>query len=245
MPSGLKRGYVDEAGVRLSKACVVVCLSHRAEPLLQKRPLLLELEDVDLSKEHPLASDDPLDMKRGSSGSVGSENDSTDIEDNAVVGETKTAQGQTESGKARKPPTGAEVRAIKAAQELFLSSSFKLQVLLRAFFFSRVSSLLGYHRLMPSYQTFDQRIHGSHHWKGSFFLFTLIFHLSRPLNHNILWWRRVHLPKVTSCLTTQERRKALVGMEQAHPRKPFLSLTHRPHRLKMPTGRFPSRNHRT
>ena len=55
----------------------------------------------------------------------------------------KTAQGQTESDKARKPPTGAEVRAIKATQELFLSSSFKLQVLLRFFFVSLVSSLLG------------------------------------------------------------------------------------------------------
>jgi len=187
-------------------------------------------------------------MKRGSSGSIGSESEPTDNEDSVLVGETmpcKTAQGQTESGRARKPPTGVEVRAIKAAQELFLSSSFKLQVLLRVFSVSRVSSLLGYHRLMPSYQTFDQRIHGSHHWKGSSFLFTLIFHLSRRLNHSILWRQRVLSPKAFPCLTTQERRKALVGTEQTHPRKLFWSLTHRPHRLKMPTGRFPLRNHRT
>lgn len=61
-----------------------------------------------------------------------------------MVGETiscKAAQVRTEVAKARKPPTGAEVRAIKAAQELFLSSSFKLQVLLKGFFVSRVFTI--------------------------------------------------------------------------------------------------------
>ncbi|KAH9061207.1 Nrap protein [Lactarius vividus] len=105
MPPGLKRSYVDEED-RLSK----------------KRPLLLE------EVEHPLTSDRRLSSH---SGSVGSENDPTENEDDALVGETtlcKTAQGHTESGKPCKPPTGAEVKAIKAAQDLFLSSSFKLQV---------------------------------------------------------------------------------------------------------------------
>ncbi|KAF8269425.1 Nrap protein-domain-containing protein [Lactarius quietus] len=99
MSPGLKRGHVDEADVRLSK----------------RRPI--SLEGV---KEHPFASLDG-----------GSENDPTDDEDNAPVGEKmlcQTAIGQLESAKAHKPPTGVEVRAIKAAQELFLSSSFKLQV---------------------------------------------------------------------------------------------------------------------
>ncbi|KAH9173856.1 Nrap protein [Lactarius sanguifluus] len=110
MPPGLKRSYVDETDVRLSK----------------KRPLLLE--EVHSLKERPLTSDGRLDSH---SGSIGSENDPTDHEDGALVGEIilcKTAQGHTEGGNARKPPTGAEVRAIKAAQDLFLSSSFKLQV---------------------------------------------------------------------------------------------------------------------
>ena len=39
---------------------------------------------------------------------------------------------------------GAEVRAIKAAQELFLSSSFKLQVTLEVFFVFDVCSPLIY-----------------------------------------------------------------------------------------------------
>lgn len=63
----------------------------------------------------------------------GSENGPTDDD---LVGETmlcKNSTGQPGSGKARKPPTGAEVRAIKAAHELFLSSSFKLQVPLKSF----------------------------------------------------------------------------------------------------------------
>ncbi|KAI9438492.1 Nrap protein [Lactarius indigo] len=110
MPSGLKRSYVDEADIRLSK----------------KRPLLLE--EVHSSRDCSLASDGRLD---GHNELVGSENHPTDDGDYALAGETmlcKTAPGQTESGKARKPPTGAEVTAIKAAQELFLSSSFKLQV---------------------------------------------------------------------------------------------------------------------
>ena len=84
-------------------------------------------------------------MKTGSSGSVGSENDPTDNEDNALVGETmlcKNVQGWTEGAKARRPPSGAEVSAIKAAQDLFLSSSFKLQVLLIGFVV-RVFLLLG------------------------------------------------------------------------------------------------------
>lgn len=83
-------------------------------------------------------------MKRGSSGSIGSESEPTDNEDSVLVGETmpcKTAQGQTESGRARKPPTGVEVRAIKAAQELFLSSSFKLQVLQGVLCFSCVFTI--------------------------------------------------------------------------------------------------------
>ena len=135
--------------------CCVV-LETSVLTLLQKRPP--SLENVPSSKEHPLPSDERLN---GSS-----ENDPTDDDDKALVGETilsKAAIGQPECGKARRPPTGAEVTAIKAAQELFLSSSFKLQVHLRVLFVLRVSSLLGYHRSMLSYQTFDQKIHENHH----------------------------------------------------------------------------------
>jgi U3 small nucleolar RNA-associated protein 22 len=42
------------------------------------------------------------------------------------VGET--AQVCTSGSRAHKPPTGAEIAAIRAAQDLFMSSSFKLQV---------------------------------------------------------------------------------------------------------------------
>jgi hypothetical protein len=159
----------------------------------------------------------------------------------------ETAIDQPESGNACKPPTGTEVRAMKAAQELFLSSSFKLQVTPKVFFVFvfPVSSLLRYHRSMPSYQTFDQRIHGSHHWRGSSFLFTRIFHLSRLSNRCTLWRRRVLLHKVRSYPTTQGRRKAPIGMERSHLRKLFLSLIPHLHRLEMLTGRFPLRNLRT
>ncbi|KAI0266446.1 pre-rRNA processing protein Utp22 [Gloeopeniophorella convolvens] len=43
-------------------------------------------------------------------------------------GDERTVPGQPSTGKVHKPPTGDEVRAIKEAQELFMSSSFKLQI---------------------------------------------------------------------------------------------------------------------
>ena len=46
----------------------------------------------------------------------------------SCVGEPETAQLCTPGSRPHKPPTGAEITAIKAAQDLFMSSSFKFQV---------------------------------------------------------------------------------------------------------------------
>ena len=53
-----------------------------------------------------------------------------------------TAQIRTLGSVVHKPPTGAEVTAIKAAQDLFMSSAFKLQVCLVVRFYVSVAPML-------------------------------------------------------------------------------------------------------
>ena len=71
-----------------------------------------------------------------SNGSPGPEDDDPAGEDvwhgisKVDVGDT--AQVCTLGGTVHKPPTGAEITAIRAAQDLFMSSAFKLQVCLIA-----------------------------------------------------------------------------------------------------------------
>jgi len=74
-----------------------------------------------------------------SSESLGSGDDLSDVGGSPLAGEEswqgiyassvgETAQLRTPGSRPHKPPTGAEITAIKAAQDLFMSSSFKFQV---------------------------------------------------------------------------------------------------------------------
>ncbi len=76
--------------------------------------------------------------KNEPSESLGPDDDS-DVGDSTLAGEEswhgictssvgETAQVHTSGSRTHKPPTGAEITAIKAAQDLFMSSSFKFQV---------------------------------------------------------------------------------------------------------------------
>jgi hypothetical protein len=104
----------------------------------QKRPPLLE-------RAHSADDEDSLGLNEGASDHEMTElNGSVNIMDdssNAMACEEvrpsipanglgDNAQGHSLSSKSHRPPTvtGAEVRAIRAAQELFMSNSFKLQV---------------------------------------------------------------------------------------------------------------------
>lgn len=69
----------------------------------------------------------------------GSDGDLSDVGSSPIAGEQswdgirasnvgETAQLSTSGSRTHKPPTGAEITAIKAAQDLFMSSSFKFQV---------------------------------------------------------------------------------------------------------------------
>ena len=83
------------------------------------------------------AADDYKENK--SSESLGSDSDLSDVGGSPLAGEKlwhgigtssvgETAQLCTSGSKIHKPPTGVEITAIKTAQDLFMSSSFKFQV---------------------------------------------------------------------------------------------------------------------
>lgn len=77
---------------------------------------------------------------------MGSDDDLSDVGGSALAGDEswhgicasslgETDRVGTSGSRTHKPPTGAEITAIRAAQDLFMSSSFKLQVSLAVRFF--------------------------------------------------------------------------------------------------------------
>ncbi len=136
--------------------------------------------------------------KNESSESLGSGDDLLDVGSSPLAGEEswhgicassaeETAQLCASGSRTHKPPTGAEITAIKEAQDLFMSSSFKFQV---TFFVRyRVSYCLTFraHRLMLFCQTFGRKIHANNRSTNSSFLFMQLCRLFRPSNLSILW----------------------------------------------------------
>ena len=98
------------------------------------------LGSVECTKEVPCTSDEEADTHEANEandfGSPGPEDDLLAREDVwrgiGTVDVGDTAQVCTLGGTVHKPPTGAEITAIRAAQDLFMSSAFKLQVSLVA-----------------------------------------------------------------------------------------------------------------
>lgn len=95
---------------------------------MQKRPSTLE--SVECTKEVPVASDEEADTHESneSNGHPGPE----DVWHGIAGDVGDTAQVCTLGTTVHKPPTGVEITAIRAAQDLFMSSAFKLQVSLIA-----------------------------------------------------------------------------------------------------------------
>jgi hypothetical protein len=89
-------------------------------------------ESVECPKELQVASADTQEVNE-SNGSSGPEEDGPAGED-VWHGISRVDVGDTAqvSSTVHKPPTGAEITAIRTAQDLFMSSSFKLQVCLIA-----------------------------------------------------------------------------------------------------------------
>jgi U3 small nucleolar RNA-associated protein 22 len=101
----------------------------------------------DLSLLGPGEAADDYEMNE-SSGSLGSDGDLSEVGGSSPAGEKswhgicasslgespETAQLCAPGSRTHKPPTGAEITAIKAAQDLFMSSSFKFQVSLVDFY---------------------------------------------------------------------------------------------------------------
>lgn len=119
-----------------------------------------------LENECPSALDEAADDygKNKTSESLGSDDDFdhfSGVGGSPLAGE-ETWHGicGTSGSRTHKPPTGAEITAIRAAQDLFMSSSFKLQVSLVCFV-SHAASLLRTHRLMLFYQMFGRKIHAN------------------------------------------------------------------------------------
>ena len=119
---------------------------------MQKR--LPSPESVKWANDGPSTLGEAADdyEKNESSKSFGSDDDLSDVGGGALAGEeswhgicassVEETQVYTSDSRTHKPPTGAEITAIRATQDLFMSSSFKLQVSLEDIFVSHVTSLL-------------------------------------------------------------------------------------------------------
>ena len=137
MPSNLKRRRVYEADNHVSKVrCLLTHAYQVSDSISQMR--LQSQESVDgPSLLGPGEAADDYE-KNESSESLVSDGDLSDVDGSPLTGEKSwhgiCASGVGESAqlssgsRTHKPPTGAEMTAIKTTQDLFMSSSFKYQV---------------------------------------------------------------------------------------------------------------------
>jgi hypothetical protein len=163
-----------------------------------------------------------------------------DIRTNGV---DDTAKVYNMGDKAHKPPTGVEITAIRAAQDLFLSSSFKLQVSRIVLHCESYLLLLPNSRSMLFYQMFGQKIHANNHWIDSSFLFTRVCRLFPPLNPGILWQLLRLFRKAPSYLMGLGMR-IVVNEIYSHPNKLSQFLTPYQVQPRMPIGKLRLRSRR-